>query len=88
MKINATKLKFAMARKCMSSRDLAKSANVSYDSVVSFLSRRRDTTTKTLGKIAKALDVDPETLIDQKLGGDVEREVAYENCNSSERFEI
>lgn len=64
MKINATKLKFAMARKCMSSRDLAKSANVSYDSVVSFLSRRRDTTTKTLGKIAKALDVDPETLID------------------------
>ena len=64
MKINATKLKFAMARKCMSSRDLAKSANVPYDSVVSYLSRRRDTTTKTLGKIAKALDVDPETLID------------------------
>ena len=63
MRINSTKLKFAMARKCMSSRDLAESANVSYDSVISYLSRRRDTTPKTLGKIAKALEVDPSELI-------------------------
>lgn len=63
MKINSTKLKCAMARKCMSARDLAENANVSYDSIVSYLAMRRDITPKTLGKIAKALEVDPEMLL-------------------------
>lgn len=53
-----------MARKCMSSKELAEKANVSYDSIVSYLAMRREITPKTLGKIAKALEIDVETLID------------------------
>ena len=77
-----------MARKEYSSKKLAEVTELSHSTIVNYMNGSRTPRIELLGRIAKALDVDPETLIDQKLGGDVEREVAYENCNSSERFEI
>ncbi len=64
MKINTKKLKIAMVRKCMGSRELAEAVGCSYESIVQILSGRRNAPMKKLGEICKALDVDPETLID------------------------
>ena len=64
MKINTIKLQIAMVRKCMSSRELAEAVGCSYESIVQILSGRRNAPMKKLGEICKALDVDPETLIE------------------------
>lgn len=64
MKINTKKLRIAMARKCMDSKELAVAVGCSYESITQILSGRRNVPTKKLGEICKMLDVDPETLID------------------------
>lgn len=64
MKINTKKLRIAMVRKCMSTRELAEAVGCSYESIIQILSGRRNAPMKKLGEICKALEVDPETLID------------------------
>lgn len=64
MKIDSKKLKIAMARKCMCSRELAKKCGLSFSTICSYMNGKKAPNLKSLGKIAKALDVDPETLID------------------------
>lgn len=64
MKINTKKLRIAMVRKCMSSKELAEKVGCSYESIVQILSGRRNVPTKKLGEICKILETDPETLID------------------------
>lgn len=64
MKINKQKLQLAMANACLSMDDLATLAGVSRISIGKYLSGLRNPKPKTLGKIAKALDVPVEKLID------------------------
>ncbi len=66
MKINKDKLRLAMARKCMNARELASAVECSAESIHQILSGRRNVTTKKLGRIAKALDVDVTEIIDQE----------------------
>lgn len=64
MRINSKKLKIAMARKCMCSRELAEKSGLSFSAICSYMNGTKAPNLKSLGKIAKALEVDPETLID------------------------
>lgn len=64
MKINTKKLQIAMARKCMDAIELAGAVGCSKESIQQVVSGRRNAPVKKLGQIAKALGVDPETLID------------------------
>lgn len=68
MKINKQKLQIAMANKCLNMDDLAKVVGISRVSLTKYLSGMRNPRTKTLGKIAKALDVPVEKLIDMEEG--------------------
>lgn len=69
MKINKQKLQLAMANACLNMDDLAALAEVSRVSISKYLSGLRNPKPKTIGKIAKALNVPVENLIDMK-GGD------------------
>ena len=64
MEINTKKLKIAMARKCMSSSDLAAAIGSTSTSVQQILRGARGVQTKKLGIISKALEIDPAELID------------------------
>lgn len=64
MKINAKNLRVAMARKCMSSKELAEAVGCSYESINQILAGRRNVPTKKLGGICKAVGVDPTEIID------------------------
>lgn len=63
MEINTKKLKIAMARKCMSSTDLAKAVGCSKESINQIISGKRGAPIKKLGEIAKALEVDVTEII-------------------------
>lgn len=67
MKIDKAKLKIAMANNCMNINDLAKAANISRITIDKYFSGSREPLTKTLGKIAKALNVPVEYLIDERV---------------------
>lgn len=63
MKINKQKLQLAMANACLNMDDLAALAEVSRVSISKYLSGLRSPKPKTIGKIAKALNVRVEDLI-------------------------
>lgn len=63
MKIDTNKLQLAMARNCMDPKDLAAVVECSAVSIRQILNGRRNVPVKKLGKIAKALEVDPEELL-------------------------
>lgn len=63
MKVNEKKMRLAMARKLMNSKDLAEKVGCTVRSIQQALAGR-SIPTKKLGQIAKALDVDPAELID------------------------
>lgn len=64
MKINKQKLYIAMANSCLNMDDLAVKAGVSRVSLTQYSVGVTEPRTKTLGKIAKALNVPVEQLID------------------------
>lgn len=64
MKIDSKKLKIAMAKQCMCSRELAKECGLSFSTICSYMNGTKAPSLKNLGKLANALDVDVETLID------------------------
>ena len=64
MRINTKNLQIAMARKCMDANEVAGAVGCSKESVQQIVSGRRNAPIKKLGKIAKALEVDPAELID------------------------
>lgn len=66
MKINKQKLQLAMANACLNMDDLAALAEVSRVSISKYLSGLRNPKPKTIGKIAKALKVPVESLIDME----------------------
>lgn len=63
MKLDLKKVKLAMAAKCLSTRGLSERSGINYVTLVPYLSGKRDPKTEALGKIAKALEVDPEELL-------------------------
>ena len=63
MKIDEKKMRLAMARKLMDSKDLAEKVGCTVRSIQQALAGR-SISKKKLGQIAKALDVDPAELID------------------------
>lgn len=65
MKVNIKMLKIAMARKQFNSADLARVANVTNSSINYILTGKRNPTTKMLGVIAAALEVDVTELIEE-----------------------
>lgn len=66
MKINKQKLQLAMANACMNMEDLATQAEISRISISKYISGLRNPKPKTIGKIAKALNVPVEKLIDME----------------------
>lgn len=64
MKINKQKLQVAMANACLSMDDLAALAEVSRVSISKYLSGKRQPKPKTVGKIAKALNVPVTEIIE------------------------
>lgn len=65
MKVNRQKLKLAMARACMESADLATAAQMPRPSLNNAISGK-NIRPATLGKIARALGVDPADLIEEE----------------------
>lgn len=65
MQIDSKKMFKVMVTQCLSTRDLARKANVSPSTISKILYHGRKPNTATLGKLAKALDVSLETLIEQ-----------------------
>ncbi len=63
MDINIKKLQCAMAAKCYNASDLALYARVSNATVSRVFKTNAVASLRTLGKIAKALDVEPSDLI-------------------------
>lgn len=63
------KITLAMAAKCMHPKDLCKAANIHYQTYHRTMSGAR-VEPVTLGKIAKALGSQVETLIDRTKDGD------------------
>lgn len=63
MKINKEKFQLAMARACMSMGDIANKLGVSR-SAFSLTMKRENIRPALIGRIAKALDVDPIDIID------------------------
>ena len=65
MKANKNKLRLAMARACMNPQDLAKAAEMPPQTVNGVL-RGRSVRPATLGRIAKALGVDPTEILEKE----------------------
>lgn len=64
MKVNKKKLQLAMANACLNMDDLAEVAGVSRVSLTQYISGNTEPRTKTIGKIAKALNVPVESIVD------------------------
>ena len=65
MKAEINKLRLAMARACMNPQDLAKAAEMPPQTVNGVL-RGRSVRPATLGRIAKALGVDPAEIVKEE----------------------
>lgn len=65
LKLDRRKLDLILAEKCYSLVDLTKKAGVSSALITKVVSENYTLTTKTLGKIAKALEVKPQDLIQE-----------------------
>lgn len=64
MKINFQKLQIAMADACMNKSDLANAAGISRISIGKYFSGKREPSLKSIGKIAKALNVPVTEIIE------------------------
>lgn len=64
MKLNTLRIKHILLDKSMSRAELAEKAGVSYQRVCSYLTGYCKPSLNTLGKIAKALGVDPGEIIE------------------------
>lgn len=64
LKVDFQKLQIAMANACMNKGDLAESAEISRVSISKYFSGKRSPSPKTVGKIAKALNVSVSDIIE------------------------
>lgn len=63
MKLDERKFNIALARKEMNTSDLAKATGYSLNTIRKYATFKSNPTTKSLGKIARALDVKVEDLL-------------------------
>lgn len=64
MKINTEKLKIAQANKCMTNHDLCRVAKIGHVTLIEIKNgSRKNPNLKTIGKLAKALNVDVTDLL-------------------------
>lgn len=68
MKINTFKLQLAMANACMTVSELAEQSNLSRVALTRFITGKSNPKPATIGKIAKALNVNVEELIEDYEG--------------------
>ena len=64
MKIDFQKLQIAMANACMNKGDLAEAAGISRISISAYFSGKRKPSGKTIGKLAKALNISVTEIIE------------------------
>lgn len=64
MKIDFQKLQIAMATSCLNKSELADAAGVARITISMYFSGKRNPSTKTIGKIAKALNVPVTEIIE------------------------
>ena len=64
MKIDKLKLQLAMANACLTIGQLAKQSKISRTSITNFISGKTSPKPATIGKLARALKVDVEDLIE------------------------
>lgn len=67
MKLNTLRIKHILLDKGMSRKDLAKKSELTYQRVCSYLTGYCKPSLDTLGKIAKALGVDPAEIIEMEV---------------------
>ena len=65
MSLNLSKIKIAMARKCLSVNDLVEKSGLGRTTVSKIVNGKAEPTTKSLGLLAKALNVDVTEIIDK-----------------------
>lgn len=65
MRLNLKKVNIEMANQCLSKRGLSEKSGINYVTLVPYLNGKRDPKSEILGRIAKALDVDPEEIIEE-----------------------
>ncbi len=67
MKINKSKLELAMARACVTIREVADAANTSSTMIYNIINEKEGKANhpRVVGKIAKALGVDPAEIIEK-----------------------
>lgn len=70
MKIDKMKIDVAMANKGCSAKELSKKSGVSQITIARLKSGVQKARPETIGKIAKALNVPVESLIDVKVGNE------------------
>lgn len=66
MRLNTLRIKHILLDKSMSRAELAEKAGISYQRVCSYLTGYCRPSLNTLGKIAKALGVDPAEIIEME----------------------
>lgn len=79
MKIDKNKLELAMARKCVSAEELSKKTDISTITIARIRNGSQMGRTKTIGLIAKALEVDVTEII-------VDEAAATANDNQNQGF--
>lgn len=67
LKLNTHNLFIAQARACLSNNDLARESGLSRSGLLQIISGKRNPKPDTVGKIAIALKVDPEFLIEEEV---------------------
>lgn len=64
MELNSRRLKIEMAKKCWTTADLAEMSGVSVNAIRMLMNHpERKAQTKTIGKLAKALEVEPVEIL-------------------------
>ena len=63
LKLNVKELKLAQARACLTITELSKKANLGKGTLEKIFNGQRSATPKTIGKLAKALNVDVTKII-------------------------
>ena len=79
MKISNEKLEVAMANSCMNYKELSEATGMTQESFVRIKKGRQNPRPATVGKIAKALNVKVEDLVEQCCNTDQEKSEAMKS---------
>lgn len=66
LRLNIEKIRLAQARDCLTITELSEKASLGKGTLEKIFNGQRNATPKTIGKLAKALNMDVEQLVDIK----------------------